>query len=110
MKSKKKITVYDMKQNVALFEGRRIDDNEAKRMLTATTKRNNMLKKTFGLSDKQVNTVCGYTDEISSILIAFCDRKEEEVKERVRGIEQRAMNQMHNIRRGRQLRTLLTPR
>lgn len=110
MKSKKDSATKQVKVLVAMFEGREITDAEARKLVVARNRRDRVLAELFGLSKDDVSTICAHKKEVSEVLNEFCTKKQEEVSNRVRDIEARALAQMRDPSKARQLRALLGPR
>ncbi len=103
----------NLRLGIAIFEGRDVTLEEAKKSLMKTRRRDRVLKESFGLSENDLDIICGRLTEISQVLTKYCELEREihaqSTRERMQQIEAKALARMRGQGRKR-IFGLMSPR
>jgi len=99
-------TLKEIQLAVAIFEGRSISLEEAKKIRGETNQRMQVLKATFGLTDEEIHILCLNKDEVKGLALGLKENLKEKGRESLLRVEGRVLHKMRDPNGGRHLRAI----
>ena len=84
----------EMQLWVAMFEGKTISLEEAKRVIARVKTRNKILKEEFDLTEEEIGILLRYRDKLKRFVYDLKQISDFKVQERIAEIERRALKRM----------------